>query len=250
MTRSFALSPVMTSWLFGVIATVQDSASRSSRASSPIRLLLVRMARPLDPGVTCRGRSPLLPSRTRGRGGSDDSAAIAAARHAGVPVAIACEALGQFRGVRRRLETRGSVNGITVYDDFAHHPTAIATTIAGLRARIASGERIVAVLEPRSNTMKQGVMRAALPASLAGADLVYCYADHLGWDVAGALTPLASRAAVYADIGVMVTALTQVLRSGDHVLVMSNGGFGDVHARLLAALSAAAGDPTAVARGS
>ncbi len=108
-------------------------------------------------------------------------AALAAARHAGVPVTKAIDALAEFRNVKRRLEVRGTVNGITVYDDFAHHPTAIETTIAGLRSKVR-GARILAVLEPRSNTMKMGVMKDALAGSLAGADLVFCYTNGLGWD--------------------------------------------------------------------
>ena len=165
-------------------------------------------------------------------------AALAAARHAGVPVARGIEALNLFQGVKRRMEVRGTVNGITVYDDFAHHPTAFATTIAGLRKRVG-GARIVAVFEPRSNTMKLGTMQDVLAASLAGADLVYCYAANLGWDPSKALAPLSSRAAIYTDLAPMVEALGLVLRPGDHVLVMSNGGFGGVHAKLLQRLGRA-----------
>ena len=163
-------------------------------------------------------------------------AALAAARHAGVPVATGIDALSRFLGVKRRMEVRGTVNGITVYDDFAHHPTAFETTIAGLRKRVGR-ERIVAVFEPRSNTMKLGAMRQRLAASLSGADLVYCYANGLGWDPAESLAPLSSRAAIYSGIDPMVEALGLVLRPGDHVLVMSNGGFGGVHAKLLARIA-------------
>jgi UDP-N-acetylmuramate: L-alanyl-gamma-D-glutamyl-meso-diaminopimelate ligase len=163
-------------------------------------------------------------------------AALAAARHAGVPLAAGIEALSRFQGVKRRMEVRGTVNGITVYDDFAHHPTAFATTIAGLRRRVGRS-RIVAVFEPRSNTMKLGAMQSRLAVSLEGADLVYCYASHLGWDPARALAPLSSRAAIYSELEPMVEALGHVLRPGDHVLVMSNGGFGGIHARLLARLA-------------
>ncbi|MDP2399644.1 MAG: UDP-N-acetylmuramate:L-alanyl-gamma-D-glutamyl-meso-diaminopimelate ligase [Burkholderiales bacterium] len=159
-------------------------------------------------------------------------AAIAAARHAGVPAAGAVDALGQFKNVRRRMEVRGTVRGITVYDDFAHHPTAIATTIAGLRRKVGKA-RILAVIEPRSNTMKLGVMNQALPGSLAGADLVYCYGGGLGWDAAEALVPLGDKATVHDDLGQMVTAITAAARDGDHVLVMSNGGFGGIHGKLL-----------------
>jgi len=163
-------------------------------------------------------------------------AALAAARHAGVPVAAGIDALSRFQGVKRRMEVRGTVNGVTVYDDFAHHPTAFVTTIAGLRKRVG-GARIVAVFEPRSNTMKLGAMRDRLAASLAGADLVYCYASGLDWDPAGSLASFSSRAAVYRDLDPMVEALAHVLRPGDHVLVMSNGGFGGIHAKLLARLA-------------
>jgi UDP-N-acetylmuramate: L-alanyl-gamma-D-glutamyl-meso-diaminopimelate ligase len=134
------------------------------------------------------------------------------------------------------MEVRGTVNGITVYDDFAHHPTAFEATIAGLRKRVGR-QRIVAVFEPRSNTMKLGTMQSRLAGSLAGADLVYCYASHLGWDPERALAPLSSRAATYSELDPMLEALAHVLRPGDHVLVMSNGGFGGIHAKLLARLA-------------
>ncbi|BCB25322.1 UDP-N-acetylmuramate--L-alanyl-gamma-D-glutamyl-meso-2,6-diaminoheptandioate ligase [Sulfurimicrobium lacus] len=163
-------------------------------------------------------------------------AAIAAARHAGVPSDIGIEALGLFQNVKRRMEVRGVVNGITVYDDFAHHPTAIATTLAGLRQK-TGGARILAVLEPRSNTMKLGVMKDALPASLADADLVFCYGANLGWDAAAALTPLGDKGAAFDDLEALVAAVARAARPGDQVLVMSNGGFGGVHGKLLAALT-------------
>ena len=159
-------------------------------------------------------------------------AALAAARHAGVAAATGIEALAQFRNVRRRMEIRGVVNGVTVYDDFAHHPTAIATTVAGLRARVGEA-RILAVLEPRSNTMKLGVMKAALPDSLAEADRVFCYAANLGWDVQEALAPVQQKSAVFDDLEQLVAAIAQAARPGDHILVMSNGGFGGIHQRLL-----------------
>ena len=126
---------------------------------------------------------------------------------------------------------------MTVYDDFAHHPTAISATIAGLRQRIDGG-RILAVLEPRSNTMKLGVMKAQLPESLRGAELTFCYAAGLGWDVRGALQPLGERAQVFEDIDALVAAVSVAARGGDHVLVMSNGDFCGVHVRLLDALAA------------
>ena len=164
-------------------------------------------------------------------------AAIAAAEHVGVAPAQAIEALGRFGGVRRRMEVRGSVRGVTVIDDFAHHPSAIETTVDGLRARLAPGERILAVLEPRSNTMKLGAMKALLPTSLSGADRTFCYAGGLGWDAGEALAPLGARASVHEDLGALVAAVVAEARAGDRVLVMSNGGFGGVHGRLLEALA-------------
>ncbi len=163
-------------------------------------------------------------------------AALAAARHAGVPIARGIESLGRFQGVKRRMELRGTVNGVAVYDDFAHHPTAFDTTIAGLRDRVGRA-RIVAVFEPRSNTMKLGTMQDQLARSLAAADLVHCYAGDLGWDPAHALAPLGTRAAIHRDLDSMVEAIARQARAGDHVLVMSNGGFGGVHAKLLERLA-------------
>ena len=179
-------------------------------------------------------------------------AAIAAARHIGVPPAQAAKSLATFRNVKRRMEVRGSVDGVTVYDDFAHHPTAIQTTVAGLRTRIGrTNTRILAVLEPRSNTMKLGVMKAQLPASLADADLVFGYGaaagkDALGWNLAEALAPIGDRAQAFNDIDTLVKAVVAAAQPGDQVLVMSNGGFGGVHQKLLDALSAR---PAAQARG-
>ena len=170
-------------------------------------------------------------------------AAIVAAQHAGVAPEQAAQALNVFRGVKRRMEVRGLVDGVTVYDDFAHHPTAIETTVAGLRTRIGTNSRILAVLEPRSNTMKLGTMKAQLPASLAGADLVFGYGAHegrdkLGWDLHAALAPLGNKAQAFSDLSMLVNSVTAAARPGDHVLVMSNGGFGGVHQKLLDALSA------------
>ena len=159
-------------------------------------------------------------------------AALAAARHAGVPLAQGLAALSEFKNVKRRMEVRGTVNGITVYDDFAHHPTAIDTTIAGLHRKVGSA-RILAVLEPRSNTMKLGVMKDALPGSLKDADLVFCYGANLGWDVRGALAPLGEKVVVKDDLNELIEAIAAAARSGDHVLVMSNGGFGGIHEKLL-----------------
>src|ERR1700687_5057105 len=172
-------------------------------------------------------------------------AALAAARRAGVPVKMAIEALARFEGVKRRMELRGCINGISVYDDFAHHPTAFETTIAGLRTRVGEA-RMVAVCEPRSNTMKLGAMQNRLAKSFAQADLVYCYAADLGWDPAHALAPLGTRAAVHHAIETLVESLVRVLKSGDHVLVMSNGGFGSLHEKLLTRLGrTAAASPAA-----
>jgi UDP-N-acetylmuramate: L-alanyl-gamma-D-glutamyl-meso-diaminopimelate ligase len=165
-------------------------------------------------------------------------AAIAAARHAGVPVAQAIEALAAFKGVRRRMELSGEAAGVRVYDDFAHHPTAIATTLDGLRRRIGKA-RLIAVLEPRSNTMKLGVHRDTLAPSLEGADEAFVYAPpDLGWDATSITRPLGARAHLVDSIEALVNRLAATARSGDHVLVMSNGGFGGLHRRLLDALRA------------
>ena len=165
-------------------------------------------------------------------------AAVLAARHAGVEVATAVQALRAFQGVRRRMELRGVVDGISVYDDFAHHPTAIETTIDGLRRRIGAA-RLVAVLEPRSNTMKLGTHREAMSRSLAQADQVWMYqGPSVHWDVAESVASLGERARVVTDLDVLVERLGQGLRAGDHVLIMSNGGFGGIHGKLLTRLQA------------
>ncbi|HWQ38083.1 MAG TPA: UDP-N-acetylmuramate:L-alanyl-gamma-D-glutamyl-meso-diaminopimelate ligase [Burkholderiales bacterium] len=163
-------------------------------------------------------------------------AALAAARHAGIPVARAVEALSTFRNVKRRMELRGTAGGVTVYDDFAHHPTAIEATIAGLRKQVG-GARILAVLEPRSNTMKLGAMKEALPGSLAAADRVFCYTDGLKWDARAVLSPLGARAECHGDLETLVKAIVAAARAGDQVVIMSNGAFGGIHARLLEALA-------------
>ena len=162
-------------------------------------------------------------------------AAIAAAHHAGVSAAQAIEALGQFRNVLRRMQHRGTEAGVTVYDDFAHHPTAIETTLEGLKKRIDTG-RILAVLEPRSNTMKLGAMKDRLAGSLRHADKVFCYTKGLGWDAAGALAPLGTRAQCHEDLSRLIAAIALEAQAGDQVLVMSNGAFGGIHEKLLAAL--------------
>ncbi len=166
-------------------------------------------------------------------------AAIAAAEHVGVAPGTAASALASFENVRRRLELRGTARGVSVYDDFAHHPTAIRTTVAGLRRRVGR-QRILAVFEPRSNTMKLGSMKAQLPWSLEDADLVFCHSGSLGWDPRDALAPIGAAATVCDTIDKLVASVIASARSGDHVLCMSNGGFGGVHAKLLAALDKSA----------
>ncbi len=173
---------------------------------------------------------------------SNALAAIAAAGEAGVTPAQAALALSRFGGIKRRLELRGEARGVKVYDDFAHHPTAIETTLAGLRRRVGTA-RIIAVLEPRSNTMKLGTMAARLPQALAAADRVLCFGARegkhaLGWDPAQVLAPLGDRASGHDDLDELVRSVAAQARSGDHVLVMSNGGFGGVHGKLLDALAA------------
>ena len=162
-------------------------------------------------------------------------AAIGAAESAGVAPDAAARALGSFANVRRRLELRGTVNGISVYDDFAHHPTAIRTTINGLRRKVGNA-RILALFEPRSNTMKLGASRAQLPWALEEADLAFCHSAGLGWDAAEALKPLGAQAVVCDSIDTLVARVVAAARPGDHILCMSNGAFGGIHAKLLDAL--------------
>jgi len=164
-------------------------------------------------------------------------AAIAAAEHVGVTPEQAAAALAEFQNVRRRMELRGEVGGIKVYDDFAHHPTAIRTTINGLRRRIAPAERILAIFEPRSNTMKLGTMKAQLPWALEEADLAFCNQQGLSWDAKEALAPMGAQAVVGADVDALVAAVLKAARPGDHLLCMSNGGFGGIHDKLLAGLA-------------
>ena len=165
-------------------------------------------------------------------------AAIAAAEHVGVPPQQAAQALGRFRNVKRRMELRGTVGGIAVYDDFAHHPTAIRTTVDGLRRQLRAGRRILAVFEPRSNTMKLGTMKSQLPWSLEQTDLAFCHSGDLGWDPREALAPMGERARVADSIEALVQQVVAAAREGDQILCMSNGGFGGIHARLLDALRA------------
>ncbi len=176
-------------------------------------------------------------------------AAIAAAEHVGVAPEVAANALASFQNVRRRLELRGEVAGISVYDDFAHHPTAMRTTVNGLRRKIDASaaarkgkpQRILAVFEPRSNTMKLGPMKAQLPWSLEEADLSFCHSGGLGWDAVQALAPLGKLALVCETVEALVRSVVAEARPGDHILCMSNGGFGGVHAKLLDALAKAKG---------
>ena len=164
-------------------------------------------------------------------------AAIAAAEHVGVNPEAAGQALATFQNVRRRLELSGEAGGVKVYDDFAHHPTAIRTTVNGLRRKVGDGARILAVFEPRSNTMKLGTMKAQLPWALEEADLSFCHQGNLGWDAREVLTPMGNKAQVADSIDALVSAVRKVARPGDHVLCMSNGGFGGIHAKLLAAFA-------------
>jgi len=169
-------------------------------------------------------------------------AALAAAHHAGIPATAGIAALCTFQGVRRRLELRGTRGGVSVYDDFAHHPSAIATTLDGLRRRVGPQARILAVIEPRSNTMKLGAMAARLPESLAQADLVFCHGattgrHALGWDPAQVLAPLGARLWSGDDLHALAHAVCAAARPGDHILVMSNGSFGGIHQLLLDGLA-------------
>ena len=164
-------------------------------------------------------------------------AAIAAAEHVGVAPDQAAQALARFENVKRRMELRGQVRGISVYDDFAHHPTALRTTLDGLRRRVGPEARILAAFEPRSNTMKLGTMKAQLPWALEAADLAFCHTAGLDWDAAEALAPMGARASTAADVDQLVTDLVVQARPGDHIVCMSNGSFGGIHAKLLNKLS-------------
>ena len=167
-------------------------------------------------------------------------AAIAAAEHVGVAPEAAAASLKTFENVRRRLELRGDVDGVKVYDDFAHHPTAMRSTINGLRRKLGVQQRILAVFEPRSNTMKLGAMKALLPWALEEADLSLCLQGDYGWSAREALAPLAAAAIVADSVDALVAQIVRVARAGDHVLVMSNGSFGGIHGKLLEALKARA----------
>lgn len=167
---------------------------------------------------------------------SNALASIAAARHVGVLPEHAIAALAEFQGVKRRMQLRGEVRGVRVYDDFAHHPTAIATTLQGLRRSVGE-QRIVAILEPRSNTMRLGVHKARLAESLAEADEVLLYQpEGLGWDLQDVSESLGSKASTYSVVSELVGYLAKTAAAGDQLLVMSNGGFGGIHDQLLQAL--------------
>ncbi len=165
-------------------------------------------------------------------------AAIAAAEHVGVAPEAAAAALGDFKNAKRRMELIGDVGGVKVYDDFAHHPTAIRTTVGGLRQRVGTAARVLTVLEPRSNTMKLGTMKGQLPWSLEEADLSFCLQGNYGWDARDALAPMGPLAQVHDNVDALVQAVVATARAGDHVLTMSNGGFGGIHAKLMSALRA------------
>lgn len=167
-------------------------------------------------------------------------AAIAAARHAGVPVRESAESLAHFQNVKRRMEKRASIDGITIYDDFAHHPTAIATTLAGLRARDPE-RRIIALLESRSNTMRMGIHKEKLVPALSNADLVLLYQSaELQWEPRELVEALDGRAEVYGNIDGLVEAVLRIARSGDQIVIMSNGAFGNIHDKLQDALNSGA----------
>ena len=164
-------------------------------------------------------------------------AALAAAHHVGVTIETGITALTKFKNVKRRMELCGVANGITVYDDFAHHPTAIQTTLEGLRNKV-NDARIIAVLEPRSNTMKMGIWQDRLAESLKAADLVFCYTSNLGWDVQKALEPMGSKAVSSDNLEKLIEAITVATHPGDYVLIMSNGGFGGIQKKILKSLNA------------
>jgi UDP-N-acetylmuramate: L-alanyl-gamma-D-glutamyl-meso-diaminopimelate ligase len=164
-------------------------------------------------------------------------AAIAAAEHVGIAPEAAAASLARFRNVKRRMERVGEAGGVAVYDDFAHHPTAIRTTVGGLRQRVGLA-RVLAVFEPRSNTMKLGAMKAQLPWALENADRSFCLQGNYGWDARDALAPMGALATVADSVDALVADVVAVARPGDHVLCMSNGGFGGIHGKLLAALRA------------
>ncbi|WP_353427729.1 UDP-N-acetylmuramate:L-alanyl-gamma-D-glutamyl-meso-diaminopimelate ligase [Polynucleobacter sp. MWH-UH19D] len=219
----------------------QDAANEWSLVSQEADGFLVRKAGKIVATVTWAPDSGVMGRHNQ----LNALAAIAAANHIGISPADSARALAEFKNVKRRLETIGVANGVTVYDDFAHHPTAITTTVDGLHRRVGKS-RILAVLEPRSNTMKLGTMKAQLPDSLQQADLVFAYGassgkEPLGWNLAEVLAPLNSKEEVKAqafdDLDSLVLAVAKEAKPGDHILVMSNGGFGGVHQKILKAIA-------------
>ncbi|MBI6549304.1 UDP-N-acetylmuramate:L-alanyl-gamma-D-glutamyl-meso-diaminopimelate ligase [Xenorhabdus lircayensis] len=164
--------------------------------------------------------------------------AIAAAHHVGVQPADACQVLGEFINARRRLELSGEVNGISVYDDFAHHPTAILATMEALRSKVGGMARILAVLEPRSNTMKMGMSKNDIAPSMGRADEVFLYQPtNIPWQVIEIAEQCIQPARWSADIDTLVRMIVETAQPGDHILIMSNGGFGGIHEKLLAELA-------------
>jgi len=221
---------------FSVSASGADYGARGAQASGYCRFTVVHGGREVaEVSWSQFGRHNV----------ANALAAIAAAQHLGVDAGAAARALGEFRGVKRRMEVRGVARGITVYDDFAHHPTAIETTLEGLRRR-KPGARLIAVLEPRSNTMKLGVHREELAQALKGADRCYVFRPpQLGWDLTATLAPLGERVRIATSIEELVSVLVAELAAGDEVLIMSNGGFGGLHEKLLTALRTGAPPPRA-----
>lgn len=223
-------------------ATAQLSANTDTLPSA--RLVLVAMAPDanghdqlevwLDGASQGIVTSPLWGDHNR----ANLAAALGAAFSLGAPIADLIAAVPGFRGIKRRMQLRGEQSGIRIFDDFAHHPTAIATTLQGLERHQRHGGRILAVLEPRSNTMKMGVMRARLAESLAQADAVFGFSGGLDWSLGEALAPLGSKAQAFDSLTALIEAVCREARAGDDILVMSNGAFGGIHERLLAALAA------------
>ena len=228
-TRDPALDRVLAMGYWTPLATLGESGDWQARAESPDDSVftVVHAGAPVG-----RVEWGLIGSHNM----SNALAAVAAAHHAGVDPGRACEALGAFRNCKRRLEVRGEVNAVTVYDDFAHHPTAIASTIDALRRRVGS-ERILAVLEPRSNTMRAGVHKDSLGPALREADQSWVLEPNGGWDSAPLREALGERAHLCESVETIIAELVSSAACGDHILIMSNGAFGGIHTKLLEALS-------------
>jgi UDP-N-acetylmuramate: L-alanyl-gamma-D-glutamyl-meso-diaminopimelate ligase len=221
--QAFGAAPwaegVRAGWCLGVSEPTSAEGERFEMVHSDGRRLMVE--------------SPLLGQHNR----ENLLAAISAVEYFGVNATQAVESLKRFRGVKRRMQLRGEVDGVRVYDDFAHHPTAIRTTIDGLRRTLSSGQRLIAVFEPRSNTMKLGTMRAQLAEALSQADRVMGYAGGLDWSLEEALLPLGERASVFHSLDALKAEAISSARPGDQFLLMSNGSFGGLHAQLLEGLA-------------